>query len=311
MRKVLVLLAVLTPQIMAAGSPAGAGEPAFWRARSATATLYIFGSIHVLDKDTKWLIPQVKKAFRDADALILEHDASAPPGQVAAMTASRAAYYNPGVSLQSELEPGLYKRVEKLARKLNLSMNYLDEFKPWYVSRILAAAYYKDPTYISKYGVDWYFLEQAKEMKKPVLGLEHIEHQLDVLSGQSGDYGAARLAEMLDHLDGRKNEITRLIAAWRAGDQPVLEALTVEKFKNDPKFYRALLVERNRRWVRKIRNWLYDDKSYFLVAGAAHFVGPNSVIRLLRAKGVIVERLAPKGAAPHNTAGAPHKIAAR
>jgi uncharacterized protein YbaP (TraB family) len=70
--------------------------------------------------------------------------------------------------------------------------------------------------------------------------------------------------------------------AWRAGDTATLEELLLEGFADTPELYERLLVERNRDWVGPVEECVARDQRCFVVVGAAHLVGPNSLVELLR-----------------------------
>ncbi len=53
----------------------------FWRASSATASVYLLGSIHVADKSFYPLRAQIEQAFDAADALVVEVDMDAAASQ--------------------------------------------------------------------------------------------------------------------------------------------------------------------------------------------------------------------------------------
>ena len=55
----------------------------------------------------------------------------------------------------------------------------------------------------------------------------------------------------------------------------------------DAAVYETLLVGRNRRWVPQIEACLAAQRC-FVVVGAAHLVGPDSVVAMLKAKGYTV-----------------------
>jgi len=55
--------------------------------------------------------------------------------------------------------------------------------------------------------------------------------------------------------------------------------------------YGRLLVNRNRTWFPTLDALLKRTGRAFVVVGAAHLVGPDGLISLLRAKGYTVEQM--------------------
>ena len=50
-------------------------------------------------------------------------------------------------------------------------------------------------------------------------------------------------------------------------------------------------VERNMRWVARIRTMLADDHTEFVAIGIGHLVGPDNLLDQLRAGGLDVQRV--------------------
>lgn len=55
--------------------------------------------------------------------------------------------------------------------------------------------------------------------------------------------------------------------------------------------YRILIVDRNARMAGKIADLLRQGGAYFVVVGAAHLVGEESIVNLLRREGYRLEKL--------------------
>jgi hypothetical protein len=55
--------------------------------------------------------------------------------------------------------------------------------------------------------------------------------------------------------------------------------------------FERLLVERNRNWLPKLEALFSRSGRAFVVVGAAHLVGPDGLIALLKAKGYQVEQV--------------------
>ncbi|MFQ3190047.1 MAG: hypothetical protein ACI936_001177 [Paraglaciecola sp.] len=55
--------------------------------------------------------------------------------------------------------------------------------------------------------------------------------------------------------------------------------------------YQDLLVTRNINWLPKIVNMLSDQPIEFVLVGALHLAGPDSVLAKLKAKGYKIKKL--------------------
>jgi uncharacterized protein YbaP (TraB family) len=84
--------------------------------------------------------------------------------------------------------------------------------------------------------------------------------------------------------------VRAIAVAWKAGDVGTLERLLVGEMREIPELYRRLLVERNQTWLPRVEDCVTRHAPCFVVVGAAHLVGPDSLIALLRARGYKVEQ---------------------
>jgi uncharacterized protein YbaP (TraB family) len=87
---------------------------------------------------------------------------------------------------------------------------------------------------------------------------------------------------MLADIDSQAANIDKLATAWRRGDTSTLEALLHDGLSDSPAIAERLLFERNRNWVPHVETCLSEAARCFVVVGAAHLVGPGSLVQLLR-----------------------------
>jgi uncharacterized protein YbaP (TraB family) len=99
------------------------------------------------------------------------------------------------------------------------------------------------------------------------------------------------LASTLRELETEKAAVTTLADAWKAGDAATVERIVLQELRKEPKMYQRLLVERNKDWMPKIEALFARKGRSFVVVGAAHLVGPDGLLAMLKAKGFAIEQL--------------------
>jgi uncharacterized protein YbaP (TraB family) len=67
-----------------------------------------------------------------------------------------------------------------------------------------------------------------------------------------------------------------------------MERVALSDMKDSREVYETLLAGRNRRWVPKIEGCSQANQSCFVVVGAAHLVGPDGLLTLLKQRGFTV-----------------------
>ena len=87
---------------------------------------------------------------------------------------------------------------------------------------------------------------------------------------------------MLESIDYK--EIKILINAWKTGNTQMVENF-FERCANYPggqKFLNTFIYQRNIIMAEKIEKYLKSEGRYFVVVGAAHLVGKNGIISLIK-----------------------------
>ena len=96
----------------------------------------------------------------------------------------------------------------------------------------------------------------------------------------------------LEELDTLPKIIDDMLSAWLSGDLNKLDSTLVQAMAADsPEIYDDLLVSRNNNWMPKIMTMLKDAPTEFVLVGAAHLAGKDSVFAKLEAQGYKIEKV--------------------
>ena len=92
------------------------------------------------------------------------------------------------------------------------------------------------------------------------------------------------------------NDYSQLMAdtlkAWRTGNTELMRNTMIEPMKQqDNLMYQRLIVERNEMWVKQLTSLIKNPTTEFVLVGAAHLYGDDSVIALLQQQGFFVEQV--------------------
>ena len=156
-----------------------------------------------------------------------------------------------------------------------------------------------------------HYLIKAYAAGKNIMELESIKMQTDIFESFSPELQEALLAEILmafiqPESDEEMPEIDMqemyeafimLLEAVKNGDDVFMKAVLgvgVEReHPLDIEYYTKFHLERDKGMAEKIDGFLKsgDNGDYFIIAGAAHFVGENTITGLLEAMGYTLERI--------------------
>ena len=285
-------LAVACAFVVLLSAAVAVAEPGLWVARSPQATIYLFGTIHVLKKDQIWKSPAIAQALAQSAEIWLELPDLDNTGESQAVVARLGT--DPAHPLSTKLSRAELAHLDATAASLGLrgGERALEPMRPWLAAIALEEAVLVAAGYDPASGVERALLQEAKAARKPVHGFETLEQQMRYLAGMSPMLELQFLDSTLREADQGPTTLAALIAAWLAGDDAAISRIMVDEIRLPfPELYRTLLVERNERWAQSVAGMLKAPGIRFIAVGAAHLAGPDSVQAALERRGIRVTRL--------------------
>jgi uncharacterized protein YbaP (TraB family) len=271
---------------------AGAQEKSFlWKVRAEKGSLYILGSIHFLKKENYPLKKTIEEAFGAAQKLVLEIDLrSADPATVQRLTLEKGLNRD-GTTLQQKISPETYSLAEQHAKELGIDIRALSPFKPWLVALTMTALQLQKLGFDAGFGVDRYLAERGAKVGKAMSGLETVGFQIGLVDQLSPQDQESMLRQSLKEMDLVDRSLDRIVRSWSTGDVHSLEELLLSAMRDYPEVHQKIIVDRNRRWLPQIEKALKQGESTLVVVGAAHLVGKDGILELLKARGYTLEQL--------------------
>lgn len=277
--------------LLVAGCTAALAHPALWVAKSPTATVYLFGTVHVLPKDIQWRDAVLDKALADSDKLYVEENDDNPLAMQLLVLKYGMDTKHP---LSGKLSPGDRGRLDAAATAAGVmgGMTTLDVMQPWLAALTISVAPIVRAGYDPQSGVDKQLQRVFKAKGKPVGAFETAEQQIKFLAELPPALQMDLLHNALDDYAKGPQQIKALVAAWQAGDvAAIARTVNTDMRKHYHHLYEVLLVERNRDWARQIAGLLKQQGTVFVAVGSAHLAGPDSLQHQLAKLGIDTERV--------------------
>lgn len=136
-------------------------------------------------------------------------------------------------------------------------------------------------------GIDMTMQNRARELGKPVAGLETMEFQMNMLYNAPIPRQVNSLMSMIRTIDEQAEQSSRLTNAYLNHDIQQIYELILQEEDDDPQVAEEMIYSRNDRWLEKLGEIL-PTESLMIVVGAGHLPGERGVLNGLRAKGFIV-----------------------
>jgi len=275
--------------------PAHADETAhpvtLWQIKGANNSVYLLGSIHLLRSQDYPLPTALDAAYDDAEVLIMEIDMDDLDP-----LATQTAFTNYGVlqdesTLESLMGDELYAEAAAAAKVVNIPLEMLSKTEPWYAAMTIELMLLDRIGFNPALGIEMYMMSKAVTDGKRIDGLETIEEQLQFLDGMSLQAQRNMLLATLAQGADLAATMDELITAWHHGDADTLSGEMLEELAEHEELYKALVTDRNARWVTQLRELFEHTDDYLIVVGALHLVGPSGVPRQLEQLGYNVRQL--------------------
>ena len=276
-----------------AAKSAGNGKSFLWKVDGKGGAVYLFGSVHLAKADSYPLPRRIEEGFDKATTLALEADPGTAIGEEAQQRMVLSAFYPGNDTLRQHLSKETYDLAARELEQLGLSIEQFAKSKPWFLAMTIDVLELQQLGYSPEYGVDLYFADKARGKKK-IVELESFDSQINLLNGFSDREQELFLLYTIKDLAAIQGEMAELMRAWRTGDTKSMEQIVTKALTDYPEtgpIYEKLYYQRNREMSGRVEQFLKTGEGCFVVVGAAHLVGKEGIIEILKRKGYRVEQL--------------------
>jgi uncharacterized protein YbaP (TraB family) len=267
--------------------PAAKGGPALWQVQRGDFKGWLFGTIHVLPKGVAWETPTISEAMAKADRLILEAADLQDEQKTLALFESMGR--SPGLPpLDRRVPEEEQAALTKAISEGGTSTQLLSGYESWAAAMLLSAATQQGLGVSQDDGVEPVLIATFKKAGKPIGGLETIERQFGAFDTLPEAAQSRLLVQTVHEAKDMKGLYDRILKAWTTGDMDAIAKEDENGEQPDPMVEEAVLVARNRDWVKAIEPM---KGAPFIAVGAGHLTGRENLIELLKARGFTVTRV--------------------
>jgi len=277
------------------------GKPSkaiFYEVSSPRAKIYLLGSIHVAPQSMYPLPKEIEDAFAASQVLNVEVDLrkdggtlDTPANQQAAaqkLFASPDVLYPAGDDLWKHLDKETAGKVRDWCKKAGAPDDIVATMRPWLVCIALMGSEFASLGLDTTSGIDEHFLKESTNSPKTVEQIETFDSQLKLFESMPEADQIANLKENLNEVDNARAILQKMFDGWLSGDEK--EVGSDDSLAADPATDKAFLTDRNLVMANFVEKELKSGTRAFVVVGAAHMVGDDGIVALLRKRGYTVTR---------------------
>ncbi len=239
---------------------------------------YLFGTMHVKDRHAYRFFEQVKPFIRQCHFYAGEMNLD----EAASLSGFSDSLLPEGQTLLDYIsEKRFLKLVAIFQKSFGFDLRHFIRFHPIFIVNLISEAVLSDD---HSEALDQALWRYASQENKQLTGVESYADQMYTLSRLPIDAQVRQLVE-IGRNPSKIRKHTKVITQMYA-------TMNIQELYRDSKkglgsMRGELLRKRNQKMAHTIFNWIQTD-TYFIGLGAGHLAGGHGLIRLLKAKGVIV-----------------------
>jgi uncharacterized protein len=267
-------------------------RPALWKvtsAKSDSAALYLFGTIHLLPNDAKWQSAALDRAIEDSNSLTIELTGTDDLAAISAVFSAMAI--TKGLPpLSQRIDQKLLPQLKIAIANANMEEKTINRLETWAAAIRIAATTSANIGLGTSNAVEPILTARFAGMGKATRGLETITQQFSYFDQLAEADQRAMLNAILREAK-QPAQTERLIAAWLNGDQDAIAKQSKTGIMALPKLRDVLLIKRNQIWTDQLSRYLDRGERSLVAVGAMHMAGKQGVPALMARKGYVVTRI--------------------
>ena len=264
-----------------------------WKVSDENSSVWILGSVHFADSSFYPLDSVIENAFANSKELAVEIDMSDDSvSEDVKRKSMEQGFFDDGRNLKGMLGDSLWQELERVCIEFGISSAVFVQMRPWLAAMTLSVVAIEKAGIRPEYGIDASFLARASEAGMPIVGMETSDEQVQAVAGDksSDSSGISYLASTLDEISRIDTMISQMTLAWKTGNDSLLRVV-LDDGHADSLMEENVYRRRNAKMAEIVSGYLKEDRTVFVVVGAAHLVLENdNVIERLKRKGFRVER---------------------
>jgi hypothetical protein len=239
-----------------------------------------------------WFTGPVQDAFESSETLVVEINQQEISRQEQQSVVRSVALLPQGEQLSEMVPESTMESLAELVQPMGVPAQAVERWKPWYAGLTVTGVLAQQAGFLPRYGVDVTLIQEASSGDMSIESLETFEGQFQLFDSLNREEGVYMLRDSLEEQGEIRSLFRDLRDAWMSRDLERLESLILEAEEENPEFYKDVFVDRNETWTDELVSMLgEEDGPIFVAVGTGHFLGDDSVIRMLEERGYEVDRI--------------------
>ena len=266
-------------------------RPALWLLADEDTRIYLFGTVHILPANFRWVSPAVERTIAEADELVVEtHE---EPGKEFGEEELALLLLDTPIPLAQRVPEASRPALANAIEKAGIPRDFFDDLRTWAAAMFLGVAVMLKDYGIEDVddapGVEDLLEARFRQAGKPILSVEEASDVLRSLNGIPEEKQVELLVKGLEEIGREDANLAEDDHNWATGKVEALAIVEGEEFP--AALYDALLTKRNTTWTEWLARRLEKPGTVMFAVGAGHLAGRDSVQEMLAKRGLKVVRI--------------------
>ena len=255
--------------------------------------VYLAGTIHLLRRQDFPPPAEFSSAYKRSQKIYFETDIQKTKTPEFSQRFSQAMVLPNNTTLKDVLDADTWNALQAFSAKSQYPLSQTMMFNPAMISILITLTESKKLGVND--GVDVYYDQLARGDNKSLGELETGDDVIEYMKSFSQEDPNKIIMSTINDVEHISDDLEKMIDAWKSGDLDKLQEDFGEKMRDEtPNAYRALVVNRNEKWLPKIEAMFKTAEIEMVLVGTLHLSGKDGLLAMLKKNGYQVKAVTTK-----------------
>jgi len=250
--------------------------------------VYLAGTVHLLRPQDFPPPIEFDAAYKQSRKIYFETDIQKSKTPEFSQRFAQAMTLPDNTNLKDVLDADTWGALQAFSEKSQYPLSQTMMFNPAMISILITITESKKMG--ADDGVDVYYDQLARRDNKALGELETGNEVIGYMKSFSQEDPNKIIMSTINDAEHMADELGEMIDAWKAGDLELLEKNLGEKMRIEtPNAYQSLVINRNQKWLPKIKAMFKTPEIEMVLVGSLHLSGKEGLLAMLKKDGYQVK----------------------
>ncbi len=253
--------------------------------------VYLAGTIHLLPSQDLPPPAEFAAAYKQSQKIVFETDIQKSRTPEFGQRFGQAMTLPNNTTLKDILDADTWNALQAFSSKSQFPLTQTMMFNPAMISILITLA--ESEKLGVGDGVDVYYDKLARGDNKNLGELETADDVIGYMKSFSQEDPNKIIMSTINDAEHIGVDLEKMILAWKAGDLDQLQKELGDRMRKEtPNAYKSLVINRNKKWLPKIKAMFKTSEIEMVLVGSLHLSGEEGLLAMLKKEGYQVKTFA-------------------